>query len=321
MTDVCPSLVHLHLFSQFLGGSQMKRFHTFNTAITVVITFLIVQSCSLSTKTNETAFKAVTHHQEEREMKDTNHGHDSHSTNEESHVNQSLFAKAELTTPENIAPNTDIPLTINIQDSTGKAIEKFDKFQEKLMHLIMVSDNLQFFSHLHPNYKDNGRFEIKTQFPQSGNYTFFSDYKPSGKSEQISVLKVQVPGNNLSTSERNLSHTKIFGNTKVDLILSDKTVKAGEEVTVMFHLEDTANNQPVTDLQSYLGEAGHLVIIRQSPVLTETNYIHAHALKGTAAGKIHFMTRFPQPGMYKIWGQFNRNGEIVTADFWVNVIY
>jgi hypothetical protein len=298
----------------------MNRFNTFNTAIAVVITFLIAQSCSLSTKTNETAVEAVTNHQEEHEMKDTNHGHDAHSTNQASHLNQSVFAKAELTTPGNIAPNTDVPLTIKIQDSTGKAIENFDKFQEKLMHLIMVSDDLQFFSHLHPNYKNKGRFEIKSQFPQPGNYTFFCDYKPSGKSEQISVLKVQVPGNTLSPSKINLSHTKTFANTKVDLILSQTKVKAGEEVTVMFHLEDTANNQPVTDLQPYLGEAGHLVIVRQSPVLTEANYIHAHALKGTPAGKIHFMTRFPQPGMYKLWGQFQRNGEVVTADFWVNVI-
>lgn len=298
----------------------MNRFNTFNTAIAVVTTFLIAQSCSLSTKITETPVEAVTNHQEKHEMKDTNHGHDAHSTNQASHLNQSVFAKAELTTPENIAPNTDVPLTINIQDSTGKAIKNFDRFQEKLMHLIMVSDDLNFFSHLHPNYKNNGRFEIKSQFPQAGNYTFFSDYKPSGKSEQISVLKVRVPGTTLSPSAINLSHTKTFANTKVDLILSDTKVKAGEEVTVMFHLEDTANNQPVTDLQPYLGEAGHLVILRQSPVLTEANYIHAHALKGTPLGKIHFMTRFPQPGMYKLWGQFQRNGEVVTADFWVNVI-
>lgn len=192
----------------------MKRFNTFNTAIAVVITFLIAQSCSLSTKTNKTEVEAVTNHQEEHEMKYTNHEHDAHSTNHASHPNPSVFAKAELTSPGNIAPNTDIPLTINIQDSTGKAIENFDRFQEKLMHLTMVSDDLQFFSHLHPNYKGNGRFEIKSQFPKTGNYTFFSDYKPSGKSEQISVLKAQVTGNNLSTSEQNLSHTKTFANTR-----------------------------------------------------------------------------------------------------------
>ncbi|MFB2920670.1 hypothetical protein [Aerosakkonema funiforme] len=292
--------------------------HRFSTAIAIVATLLLAQSC---TNTNQTtAANVVNNHQEEHSMKEINHTHDAHSHDRSSHTIKSEFAKAKLTTPENILSNTDIPVTINIQDSKGKTIEKFDRFQEEFMHLILVSDDLQFFSHLHPTYKGNGRFEINARFPQPGNYTFFSDYKPAGSSEQISVLKTKVSGKNISIPEKNLSHTKTFANTKVELILSPPTVKAGEELTVMFHLKNAANNQPVTNLQPYLGEAGHLVILHQAPVLTEANYIHAHALTGTPAGKIHFMTRFPKPGMYKLWGQFKRNGEIVTADFWVNVI-
>ncbi|HEY9849094.1 MAG TPA: hypothetical protein V6D28_06530 [Leptolyngbyaceae cyanobacterium] len=294
--------------------------HRFSTAIAIVTTLLLAQSCSLSTKTNETAANVVNNHQEEHPLKEINHAHDGHSTNHGNHTENKVFTKAKLTAPRNIIPNTDIPLTISIQDSTNKSIEKFDRFQEELMHLIIVSDDLHFFSHIHPSYKGNGRFEINTRFPKPGNYTFFSEYKPAGNSEQISVLKTQVSRKNISIPERNLSHTKTFANTKVELILSTPTVKAGEELTVMFHLKNAANNQPVTDLQPYLGEAGHLVILHQAPVLTEANYIHAHALTGTPAGKIHFMTRFPKPGMYKLWGQFKRNGEIVTADFWVNVI-
>jgi len=53
--------------------------------------------------------------------------------------------------------------------------------------------------------------------------------------------------------------------------------------------------------------------------LTEADYIHAHAIKDTLAGQVHFMTIFPQPGKYKVCGQFNRQGKILTADLWVNV--
>ncbi|MBD2695202.1 hypothetical protein H6G68_26375, partial [Anabaena catenula FACHB-362] len=49
-------------------------------------------------------------------------------------------------------------------------------------------------------------------------------------------------------------------------------------------------------------------------------YIHAHALNNTPTGQVHFMTSFPQAGKYKLWGQFNRNGKIITADFWINVV-
>lgn len=233
---------------------------------------------------------------------------------------ESSLTQAKLTAPRNITPNTPVPLVINIQDSSGKAIAKFDRFQEKLMHLIIVSDNLQFFSHVHPTYKENGRFEIKTRFLRSGNYTLFTDYKPAGKTEQVSVLKRQILGTSPAAPEIDLNRTKTFSDTKANLKLSQPTLKAGQEVTLMFNLRESSNNQPLTDLQPYLGERGHLVILKQSSLLTKADYIHAHATKDTPNEQVNFMTSFPQPGKYKLWGQFNRNGKIVVADFWVNVL-
>jgi hypothetical protein len=53
--------------------------------------------------------------------------------------------------------------------------------------------------------------------------------------------------------------------------------------------------------------------------LTKADYIHAHALQNTPSDEVHFMTKFPQPGTYKVWGQFNRDGKIVTSSFWLQV--
>lgn len=89
---------------------------------------------------------------------------------------------------------------------------------------------------------------------------------------------------------------------------------------VSTNLKQTDNNQPINDLQPYLGERGHLVILKQSSSLTKADYIHAHAMKDTPVGQVSFMTSFPTPGKYKIWGQFNRNGKIAITDFWVNVL-
>ena len=188
------------------------------------------------------------------------------------------------------------------------------------MHLIAVSDDLQVFQHLHPIYKGNGRFEVETQFPQSGNYTLFSDYQPAGQTEQVSVLKTQVAGNNSPTAEVNWSRTKTFNETTVGFAPNQATIRAGQEVVLRFNLQDATSYQPITDLQPYLGEKGHLVILRQSSELTRENYIHAHAVHDTPGNQVYFATRFPQPGRYKLWGQFNRNSEIITADFWVEVV-
>ncbi|WP_302850056.1 hypothetical protein [Sphaerospermopsis torques-reginae] len=42
-------------------------------------------------------------------------------------------------------------------------------------------------------------------------------------------------------------------------------------------------------------------------------------MKNTPDGTVKFHTKFPQSGTYKMWMQFDRNGKIKTADFWVNV--
>jgi len=250
-------------------------------------------------------------------MVETTHNHHSH---ENSHTEASAFTQAKLTASGKISPNSSASLQIDIQNVNGNAITQFDRFQEQVMHLIAVSDDLQFFQHLHPVYQGNGRFDVKAQFPRSGNYTLFSDYKPVGQTEQVSVLKTQVDGNLAGTAQIDRNYTKTFGQTIVGFAPTQTTVKVGEEVTLRFNLQDAATHQPVTNLQPYLGEKGHLVILRQSSVLSREDYIHAHAVQNTPANQVHFVTRFPQPGMYKLWGQFNRNGEIVTADYWIQVV-
>ncbi len=292
----------------------MKRF---GSLLAISIALFFSQGCSPSAKSGQPAVEnkePATGHQMNAMQ------HEGHAMSESEHGEDSTTTQAKLTVANKITPNTPVPVVINIQDSNGKAIANFDRFQEKLMHLIVVSDDLQFFNHIHPIYKGNGRFEVETKFPQAGGYTLISDYKPAQATEQVSVLKVQVPGQKPAPTSVDFNHTKTFGDTKVSLTFDTTNLKAGQEVTMMFNLQDAKNDRPITDLQPYLGEKGHLVILKQSSDLTRADYIHAHAIKDTAASRVSYMTQFPQPGKYKLWGQFNRNGKIVTADFWVNVL-
>jgi hypothetical protein len=219
-------------------------------------------------------------------------------------------------TAGNIQAGAATKLVIDIKSKSGQAIDKFETFQTKLMHLIVVSDDLQTFSHIHPIYKQKGRFEVQANFPQGGNYTLISDYQPAGQAEQVSLMSVKVAGKPASAPKLDFTKSKLIGNTKVQLTADN--LKAGKETMLVFKMQQ-ANGQPVNDLKPYLGERGHLVIMQQSSPLTRADYIHAHAAQHGTGGEVHFMTTFPKAGKYKMWGQFNRNGKIVTADFWVNV--
>ncbi len=269
---------------------------------------LLFQGCSLPSKTDRHMSN----------MDESSSHHDINMNMKEETVQTET--KAKLTLPDAIAPNQSIPLAINIQDSAGQPVSRFDLFQEKLMHLIVVSDDLQFFSHIHPQYKDRGQFDIQASLSKPGNYTLFSDYKPAGDDERVSLMQLSVEGTQKIPAKIDKSTTKYFGKTKVIFSTDQKQIKANKLVDLEFDLKDTSSNVPITDLQPYLGKSGHLVIIKQSTTLTKDDYIHAHASEGKVLNRVDFETEFPEPGKYKLWGQFNRNGEIVTADFWVDVL-
>jgi hypothetical protein len=46
--------------------------------------------------------------------------------------------------------------------------------------LFIVSKDLAYFSHIHPNYKGNGKFEFIMSFPVGGDYKLFSEFTPKG---------------------------------------------------------------------------------------------------------------------------------------------
>lgn len=250
--------------------------------------------------------------------------HDSHSGmnhgNPEENPNPqpaTATTQAQLTVPPEIAANQPIPLAIQITDSTGKAVSQFDTFQEKLLHAIAISNDLQFYNHIHPEYQGNGKFTTTATLPKPGDYTLFLDYKPTGQSERVSLVTVSVPGTPEAAPSPDLTRSKTIDNTEIELSLSPPTIQSNQEVMVQFNLKD-AKGKPV-ELQPYLGERGHLVIVKKGDFLTENSYLHSHAMKESPSGQVQFHTQFSEPGQYKMWGQFNRDGKILTADFWVEV--
>jgi hypothetical protein len=89
----------------------------------------------------------------------------------------------------------------------------------------------------------------------------------------------------------------------------------------------------VADLEPYLGAWGHFVIIDEAL----TAFIHAHPQESAGAAKpphthgagsipmgppptaVSVITSFPHAGLYKIWAQFQRNGEVMALPFVVRV--
>lgn len=298
--------------------------------IALLATLFLSQGCSSTTKTEEKSENQQTQVQSVPEETSQNKQPESNSPTsskqnpkEKSQANSqpqnnSTATQGKLTVPKKITPNKPVPVKVQIPASVAKANNNDAKPHQ--MHMVVVSNDLRFFDLVQASYKNSQNIEVKPKFPAPGNYTVFSDYNPSGKKEQVSVEKVSVPGEvPFPTELESFSKTKTFSNTKIDLNLSQPNIKAGKKVTLKFDLKQAGNNKPIKDLKPYLGQKANLVVIKSSTSLGENDYINTETIKKSPENQIHFTTKFPQPGTYKLWLQFNRNGKVKTADFWVTV--
>ena len=88
------------------------------------------------------------------------------------------------------------------------------------------------------------------------------------------------------------------------------------ETALRFHISDASTGLPATDLEPYLGAAGHLLVVNQD--LTAALHGHPEGV-ATSGPMVTFAPVFPAPGRYKMWVQFQRRGAVVTAAFVVTV--
>jgi hypothetical protein len=217
---------------------------------------------------------------------------------------------------DNQASDQGTLIRLNITNN-GNPINEFEINHEKLLHLIIVSKDLSYFNHVHPEYKGDGIFEIKNKFPAGGEYRMVADFKPNDGSSMSKMEWVTIHGDADQAKavkiDKNLE--KIVDGKKITLTFNSQLV-AGEESTLMFSLIDEITNQPISDLEPYLGSIGHVVVFSEDG----ERYLHVHALEDQGSGPdALFETNFPKSGVYKIWGQFQKDGKVFTVPYVVNV--
>ncbi len=302
-------------------------------AIALLTTLFLYQGCSSTTKTEEKADNQQTQVQPLPETTSQTKQPQSNSPTSDkqkpeekkeklqasSQSQNSPATQGKLAIPEKITPNKPVAVKVQPPTTVAKANSN-DASKPKQMQMVVVSNDLRFFDLVQASYKNNQNIEVKPKFPAPGEYTVFSDYNSNGEKEQVSVEKVSIPGETpFPTELESYSKTKTFADTKIDLNLSEPNIKAGKKVTLKFDLKQAKNDKPIKDLKPYLGQKANLVVIKSSSSLGETDYIDTETVKKSPNNQVHFTSKFPQPGTYKLWLQFNRNGKVKIADFWITV--
>jgi len=251
------------------------------------------------------------------------------------------------TLPSLVRPSQKTSLRFRIlHPGSGEVVKKFESVHERLYHLFVISQDMEYFQHIHPQEQADGTWTIDVTLPKAGYYKVLSDFLPSGGSSQFIARPLVTAGydGDLVADSAHLvpdtKLTKVDGDITATVTYDPQQFLVGLYGHMTYHLTDTATGKPITDLQTYLGAFGHTLIMSEDMA----EYVHSHPLdiiaqpdddggppvfriapgadleKLRGGPDVTFEGLMPKPGRYRAWTQFRRHEKIHTFAFTFNVL-
>jgi hypothetical protein len=186
-------------------------------------------------------------------------------------------------------------------------VREFELTHERLLHLFIVGQDLEFFRHEHPQLGSDGVFRLTTVFPTSGMYRLLSDFYPKHGTPQLIESTVVVSGGPIAAGTRLIPDLapKRSANLEASLTMEPTRPIAGLKTLLFFDLN------PGAGLERYLGAWGHMLAVSEDLV----DMIHNHPFLGDGGPHVQFNLIFPRPVAYRLWVQFRRQGIVNTVRF------
>lgn len=222
-----------------------------------------------------------------------------------------------------------LSFTPKIRGNESAAVA-LDLVHEKKMHLILVSDDLAWFDHIHPEFQASGQYDIQvlaknaafkngrghneTRFENGGKFIAFTDFKPAGALNQVNKNEFTVagtPAKPVVYSAEKLSSTVdgftvVFGG-------HGEAITAGSHAHLHINISEKGKPMPLSRIENYLGAAAHVVMIET----TTKEFVHVHP--EIVGQEMEMNTTFAKPGLYRGWLQFQTDGKVHAADFVMKV--
>jgi hypothetical protein len=193
-----------------------------------------------------------------------------------------------------------------VLDPTGAVVTAFEDRHERPMHLIVVSNDLAAYAHLHPRLGDDGTWSVELPELGAGGYRVIADTVPAGGPDLVLTVDLVVPGAAAGEALPEPADTAEVDDVAVTL---DLTPSAGGLTAALTVRRDGAVVEP----DPYLGARGHLVAIAAD----DLGYLHVHPEDGD--GPVAFSLADPAPGRYRLFFDFSVDGQVRTAAFTVDV--
>lgn len=186
---------------------------------------------------------------------------------------------------------------------------------EKQLHIIIVSEDLSYFEHIHPELQPNGSYAIHHIFPAGGTYLIYADYKPIDAEQVVDNKTIYVAGNPVTSQVFHDERlTASSGNYTLTLQTEEDKLIANQDIYITGILQENGREIDVNAIGNYLGTKAHAVIIS----LESKSFLHVHP--SVKDGRLQLHAFFKTPGIYRAWIQFQNEDSIYTTDYVLKVV-
>jgi hypothetical protein len=208
-----------------------------------------------------------------------------------------------------------------IDGPDGRPVTHYRTEHTKQLHLIIVRRDLGGFRHLHPVLGADAVWSVPLTVGAPGPYRVFADFTPAARAEGLTLgVDVDAAGDYRPVALPAPARTvELDGGYTVTV---EGDLRAGAASGIGLRI--ARGGVPLTDLEPYLGAAGHLVVLRQGDLA----YLHVHAesAAGGADGSsaaagggtgpvVRFTAQVPSAGPYRLYLEFQHGGQVRTAAF------
>lgn len=239
--------------------------------------------------------------------------------------------------PEAPTPGRAAKITLDLVDGAGRKATALEDLHTKPVHLIAVSEDLSDFLHVHPQSTGGSAFAVDATFKLPSFYRVWTEFQPKGaRSATIDVANVATKGAapTMVALVVDGDSSKSAGTTRAALSGAGG-LQAGRKATLTLDFTDRSTGRPAK-LEPLLGAPAHAIVVSSNRDVFQHLHgaladapapaagAHAgHDMGGArpagAATKISFETTFPAPGLYKVFVQAQRDSQVLTVPFVVQV--
>jgi hypothetical protein len=211
------------------------------------------------------------------------------------------------------APGVGGVLSFRVEGPDGQPVTRFAIQRDKPMHLIVARHDLTGYQHLHPTMAPDGTWSVPVTFAQPGSYRAYADFAALDAKGATTAAVLAV---DLTVAGASSASPLPPAATGVDVagftVNYQGSAAIGTVQPLLFTI--TRAGQPVTP-EHYLGSFGHLVVLRQGDLA----YLHVHPEDALDSGAVKFWLAAPGAGEYRMYLDFQVDGQVHTAKFTVRV--